>query len=105
MHSNLICMVCKNNLYIIECKVFSAKQINGKRITDTIYKISSIRHSLGLKATAMVVILSPFGKSAGRKEMIQDTTAIAEVKKVFSIDDFKNKDSFINEIKTIVNYG
>lgn len=98
-------MVCKNNLYLIECKVFSAKKINGKRITDTIYKISSIRHSLGLKATAMVAILSPFGKSTGRKEMIQDTTAIAQVKKVFSMNNFKNKDSFINEIKAIVNYG
>ncbi|MBW7840729.1 MAG: hypothetical protein H3C36_14070, partial [Chitinophagaceae bacterium] len=87
------------------CKVFSAKQLNGKRITDAIYKISSIRYSLGLKATAMVAILSPFGKSTGRKEMIQDTTAIAQVKKVFSMNNFKNKDSFINEIKAIVNYG
>lgn len=100
-----VAFVCKNNLYIIECKVFSAKQINGKRITDTIYKISSIRHSLGLKATAMVAILSPFGQSTGRKEMIQDTTSLAQVKKVFSMNDFKNKDNFINGIKAIVNYG
>lgn len=99
-----VALVFKNVLYIIECKVYSAKQLTGKRITDAIYKISSVRQSLGLKATAMVFILSPFGKSKGRQNTIQDMTRMAGVSRVFSLEDMNSQKSVFNEIKMIVRY-
>lgn len=98
-----VAFIYKNTLYIVECKVYSAKQISGKRITDVIYKISSIRQSLGLKATAMVFILSPFGKSKGRLSTIQDMMRMANVKSIFSLEEISNKYVF-NEIKKIIGY-
>lgn len=99
-----VAFVYKNSLYIIECKVYNAKQLSAKRITDAIYKISSVRQSLGLRATAMVFILSPFGTNKQRKNSIQDIMRMANVSGVFSLENMKNKHSFINEIKKIVNY-
>lgn len=99
-----IAFVYKNTLYVIECKVFAINSLNNKKITDTIYKISSIRQSMGLKATAFVNILSNLGKNKQRKETIKYLTQMAQVKKVFSIEDMNNKTKFIKELKNIVNY-
>lgn len=99
-----VAFIYKNTLYIVECKVYSAKQISGKRINDIIYKISSIRQSLGLKATAMVFILSPFGKSKGRKNTIQDLMRMTNVENVFSLEDMNDQKNLFNEIKMLVGY-
>lgn len=99
-----IAFIYDNSLCVIECKVFAAKQVGGKRITDAIYKISSIRQSLGLRATAIVAILSPFGDNKQRLINIKDTKRLAGVKEVFSLEDFSDKEKFIMDIKRIVGY-
>lgn len=96
--------VYKNTLYILECKVYNRKQLTGKRITDAIYKISSVRQSLGLKATAMVFILSPFGNSHGRRNTINDLVRMANVKQIFSLEDMKRRETFLNKIKMMIDY-
>lgn len=97
-----VAFMYNNSLHIVECKVYSQNQINGKRITDAIYKVSSIRQSLGLRATALVAILSAFGSDSQRKININDTKRLAGVREVFSMEDFKNKEKFIMNIKKIV---
>ncbi len=99
-----VAFVYNNTLYILECKVYTKKQLTGKKITDAIYKISSIRQSLGLRATAMVFILSPFGKSRGRQNTIKDLMRMANVKQVFSLENLGNKQTILNEIKKMINY-
>jgi hypothetical protein len=99
-----VAFVYKNVLYIVECKVYNVKQINIKKITDAIYKISSIRQSMGLRATALVAILSPFGDNAQRKETIDYLSKMTQVRKVFSLETMCNKEQFIQEIKKIVRY-
>lgn len=99
-----IAFIYKNSLYIVECKVYSAKQLNSKRITDAIYKISSIRQSLGLRATALTAILSTFGYNKQRLTNINDTKRLANVKEVFSLENIKNQESFVVKLKGIVNY-
>ncbi len=100
-----VAFVYKNVLYILECKVYNIKQINIKKITDAIYKISSIRQSMGLRATAIVAILSPFGENKSRLSTIDYLSKMAQVRKVFSINDMKVKEQFIQEIKKIVNFS
>lgn len=99
-----VAFVFENSLYILECKVYSQNQINGKRIMDAIYKISSIKQSLGLRATAFVTILSLFGNDHQRKININDTKRLAGVKDVFSLEDLENKEDFIVNIKKSVGY-
>lgn len=99
-----IAFVYRNNLYIIECKVYFNKQVNAKKITDVIYKISSVRQSLGLKASAMTAILASFGKSPARQTAINDISRMAQVKAVFSLEDFKNRQYFFELLKKILNY-
>lgn len=99
-----VAFVYKNTLYILECKVYTRKQLTGKRITDAIYKISSVRQSLGLKAAAMVFILSPFGNSRGRRNTTNDLVRMANVKQVFSLEDLKRRETFLNKIKMMIDY-
>lgn len=99
-----VAFVYNNNLYIIECKVFTYRQTEGKKINDTIYKISSIRSSMGLKATALVAILSDFGKSEERKKSIDYLCQMTGVKRVFSLEDMQDKDKFIATLKDLVQY-
>lgn len=100
-----VAFVYKNTLYLFECKVYNKAQINSKKITDAIYKLSSLRQSLGLKATAIVCVLSPFGQDYGRKETIRYLSEMARVKKVFSLETMENKTNFIQGIKNIVNFS
>lgn len=100
-----VAFVYKNVLYILECKVYNVKQINIKKITDAMYKISSIRQSMGLRATAIVAILSPFGENKNRLSTIDYLSKMAQVRKVFSLDEMKAKELFIQEIKKIVNFS
>ena len=99
-----IAFVYKNTLYIVECKVFTALSLHSKKITDAIYKISSIRQSMGLKATALVCILSPFGDNPERKKNIDYLCQMAQVKEIFSLETMVEKEKFINQIKKITNY-
>lgn len=99
-----IAFVYKNVLYIFECKVFSVKK-PGKKIIEAIYKISSLRQSMGLKATAMVAILTPFGQSSDRAKTVGYLSEMAQVKKVFSLEDMSDKENFIREIKMILNFS
>ncbi len=99
-----IAFVYKNTLYIVECKVFTAISLNSKKITDAIYKISSIRQSMGLKATALVCILAPFGDKPERKRSIDYLSRMAQVKEIFSLEVMVEKEKFINQIKKIISY-
>lgn len=99
-----VAFVYQNNLYIIESKVYFKKQVNAKKITDVIYKISSVRQSLGLQATAMAVILVSLGKNPARQIAINDISRMAQVKAVFSLEDFKNKQHFFERLKKIMSY-
>ena len=97
-----VAFVYENTLYIMECKVFTQRQLNSKKITDAIYKISSIRQSMGLKATAAVAILSPFGKSVERTKSVQSLMEMARVKAVFSLENMEVKEEFIKEIRKLI---
>lgn len=93
----------KNRLHLIECKVYSGK-LTGKKIYDPIYKISTFKNVLGLNATLLVAILAPFGDIGSRNATISYLTRMAQVKKVFSLEDMKHKEQFIQKIKKIVDY-
>lgn len=99
-----LAFVYKNVLYIFECKVFSVKQ-PGKKIIEAIYKISSIRQSMGLKATAIVAILTPFGRSQDRLKTVEYLSKMTQVRRVFSLEDMRDRKRFIQEIKTIINFS
>lgn len=99
-----VAFVYKNNLYIIECKVYSKKQLDGNKITNAIYKISSLRHSMGLKATAVVAIMSDFGSSKGRRDTINYLCQMTGVYKVLSLLEMQSEEGIIREIKKLVNY-
>lgn len=99
-----VALVYKNRLYIWECKVYNAKNFKGFKIANAIYKIASVSQSLGLQATSFVVILTPFGKSRKRKEFLSDITSVMRIKKVFSMEDMKSKNLFINKVKKMIGY-
>lgn len=95
-----VAFVYKNSLNIIECKVYSPYSKNlGKNISDTIYKISSVRQSLGLRANAYVALLAPLGQSKNRKKSIQTTLKMAMVERLFAMENLANKNEFIKHFK------
>ena len=100
-----VAFVHKNKLYIWECKVYYSKQLRGNKIAEVIYKISSVSQSLGLQATSLVTILSPFGFDNRRKNFLNDITKLMRIKKVFSLEDMADEKKFISQIKTLINYG
>lgn len=97
-----VAFVYSNRLFLWECKVYYSSQIYGKKIGEAIYKISSVSQSLGLQATSLVAILSPFGNSSMRKDFINDITKIMRIKKVFSLEDMANIGNFSSQIKQII---
>lgn len=54
-----VAFVYNNRLFIWECKVYYTQSATGKKISDAVYKISSVSQSLGLQATSLVAILCP----------------------------------------------
>ncbi len=69
---------CKNNkLYLIEAKAYSGS-ISVKKISDALYKIASIRTTLGLHAQALVAIMAKVKTSKGRVDNIEKQKKTAE---------------------------
>lgn len=100
-----VAFIYRNKLYVIECKVFSSNQLSGKKIGEVVYKISSLSQSLGLQATSLVAILTPFGDNPERQAFLNYLTQIMRVRKIFSLEDMKDKNIFSKELKIIINYG
>lgn len=88
-----------NKLYIWECKVFYRKKASGNKIAEAVYKISSVSQSLGLQATSFVTILTPFGSNKMRRSFLEDISRLMRVKKVFSLEDMKDKRMFAEQIR------
>lgn len=99
-----VAFVYKNNLYIVECKVYTKKQMDGEKITRAIYKIATLRQSIGLKASACVAILSDFGNSNERENTLKYLCEMTKVERVFSLKEMSNKESFIQDIKNTIDY-
>lgn len=94
-----IAFVYNNRLFIWECKVYYTRSGTGKKIAEAVYKISSLRNTLGLQATSLVALMVPFGTNAARKNYLKDLSQIMQVKKVFSLEDMRDKESFLKNIK------
>lgn len=104
-HEIDVAFVYKNTLFIVECKVFSRNQATTAKISGSIFKVSSLRQSLGLKANAIVAILASFGPNKERKRTISYLSNMANVAAVFSLENMKEREHFIQIIKKIINYG
>ncbi len=100
-----VAFVYKNRLFMWECKVYSMTIINPRKITEAVYKISSVSRALGLQATSIVCILAPFGANENRKAFISDISDAMRVTRVLGLEDMMNKNDFINKIKKIIGYG
>jgi hypothetical protein len=99
-----VAFVYNNKLYVWECKVFYSSQINGKKISDPVYKISSVCQSLGLQAVSLVIIAAKFGDSAARKDFIKDLTKIMRIERVFALEDMISLDNFESQVKAMVGF-
>ncbi len=97
-----IAFVYNNKLFIWECKVYYTRSATGKKIGEAVYKVSSLRNTLGLQATSFVALMVPFGNNAARKNYLKDLSQLMQVKKVFSLEDMRDKERFIIEIEKIV---
>ena len=98
-----VAFVYNNRLYLIECKVFN--KMDSKKIGETVYKAASIRQTLGLQATSMIMLCCLMGKNDERKLFVSDICRMMHVRKVFSLEDMKDKNLFISQIKKMINYG
>lgn len=98
-----VAFVYQNKLFLWECKVYYTKSLSGKKISDAVNKISSLGRMLGLQAISLVAIMTPFGKDKNRKNFIKDITWTMRVKKVFSLEEKKDKTVFIEAIEKIIN--
>lgn len=99
-----VAFVYRNKLFIWECKVYNSGTVKGTRINEAVNKISSFSPALGIQATSIVAILSPFGPDIQRKKSIVDNIRLRNVAKVFSLEDMRNKHNFITEVKKIIHY-
>lgn len=100
-----VAFVYGNRLFIWECKVFNHIIGLGKKLPETVYKISSLSQSLGLQAVSFVVIFTPFGEDTQRKEFLNDITRLMRINKVFSMEDLVDTELFIEQVKKIMDYG
>ena len=99
-----VAFVYRNKLFIWECKVYNSGTVKANRINEAVNKISSFSPALGIQATSIVAILSPFGFDLERKKSISDNIRLRNVAKVFSLEDMRNKHNFITEVKKIIKY-
>lgn len=97
-----VAFVYNNKFYVWECKVYYRKRASGSQITKDIYKISSICQNLGLQAISLVAILAPFGNNKLRHDFLEDITRLMRVKRVFSLEDMKNRERFIEYVRQMV---
>lgn len=97
-----VAFVYDNKLFIWECKVYYRKSASGGKIAEAIYKISSVSQSLGLQATSLVAIMTPFGNSKLRRDFLRDISGLMRVKKVFSLEDMRDKKGFLKQINALM---
>lgn len=97
-----VAFVYDNKLFIWECKVYYRKNASGGKIAEAIYKISSVSQSLGLQATSLVAIMTPFGNSKLRQDFLKDISGLMRVKKVFSLEDMGDKKRFLGLIRELI---
>jgi hypothetical protein len=92
-----IAYVFQNKLYIWECKVYySTLKSTGEKIRLAAHKLSSIRQTLGLQSVSHAALLVPLGNSPNRKASTGDLCHRLQIRHIWSLEDMRDPDSFLD---------
>lgn len=95
--------VYENDLYVMECKVYPAKNLKTDKISAPMYKLASLTKNFGLKCKKYLAILGSITEDTQARTQLENLQITLGIEKIIEMEDFKTysgRDLLSNNLST-----